>query len=46
MFRLLDKLFCLFVAVPPLYLLFRFMRWYVKQETEDTESTNTEAESI
>jgi len=45
MLRLIDKLFCLFVAVPPLYLLFRFMRWYVKQETQEDQEQEAATES-
>lgn len=43
MFRLIDKLFCLLVVAPPVYLVFRFLRWYVKQETPQTEETQTES---
>lgn len=32
MFRMIDKLLCLFVCLPPVYMLYRFMRWYVRQE--------------
>ncbi len=32
-----DKLICLAVVVPPLYMLIRFLRWYVKQEREPAE---------
>ena len=34
MFRIIDKLFAAFVLMPPVYMLFRFLRWYIKQEME------------
>ncbi|MCA9805850.1 MAG: hypothetical protein KC777_27970 [Cyanobacteria bacterium HKST-UBA02] len=32
MFKFIDKLICLFVTLPPVYLAFRFLRWYLKSE--------------
>lgn len=43
MFRMIDKLFCVLVCAPPMYLLFRFLRWYVKQETSQAEQVQTES---
>ena len=46
MLRILDKLICVLVAAPPLYIVYRFMRWYLKSEMEsrldgsDTELTS------
>ncbi|MBZ0188337.1 MAG: hypothetical protein K8F91_18970 [Candidatus Obscuribacterales bacterium] len=36
MFKVLDKLICLFVTLPPVYLAFRFLRWYLKSEILET----------
>jgi hypothetical protein len=30
-FGLIDKLFALLVVGPPLYMVYRFVRWYLKQ---------------
>lgn len=39
MFKFIDKLICLFVTLPPVYLAFRFLRWYLKSEVaEDQEA--------
>ncbi len=35
--RVFDKLICLAVVVPPLYMLIRFLRWYIRQEREVVE---------
>ena len=29
----IDKLVCLLVAFPPLYMLYRFVRWYLRSES-------------
>ena len=34
MFRFIDKVLAVFVFAPPLYMLFRFVRWYIRQESE------------
>ncbi len=34
MLRFLDKLICVLVAAPPLYMVYRFMRWYLKSEMD------------
>ncbi len=34
MFRFIDKLLAVFVFAPPLYMLFRFARWWIRQESE------------
>ncbi|HEY9734165.1 MAG TPA: hypothetical protein V6C89_19805 [Drouetiella sp.] len=43
MFSKIEKLFGLMVVLPPVYMLFRFLRWYIKQESEphiiDAEAT-------
>jgi hypothetical protein len=43
--RYLDKIICLLVSMPPLYMLFRFVRWYVRTESEAPEQTENEAVS-
>jgi hypothetical protein len=43
MFRWIDKIFCVAVVAPPLYLLFRFLRWYAKQELHHDEEAATES---
>ncbi len=37
MFGFIDKLLATFVVVPPLYMLFRFVRWWIKQELQPQE---------
>lgn len=32
MFRAIDKILAVFVFAPPLYMLFRFVRWWMRQE--------------
>jgi hypothetical protein len=44
MFRALEKLLGLFCLAPPIYLLFRFLKWYVKQENAQNEQ-NDETEA-
>ena len=34
MFRMIDKMLCLFVCLPPVYMLYRFVKWYLKQERQ------------
>jgi len=41
----LDKIICLLVSMPPLYMLYRFVRWYVRTET-DTNEEPTESDSV
>lgn len=31
-FLLIEKLFALLVIVPPIYMAYRFFRWYLKQQ--------------
>lgn len=38
MCKTLNRLFCLFVCVPPIYMLVRFVRWYIKQQAEPEEA--------
>jgi hypothetical protein len=48
MFRIIDKLFAALVFMPPMYMLFRFLRWYIKQEMEPQKTDlddNSEAQS-
>jgi hypothetical protein len=42
MLRAIDKLFAVFVCMPPLYFMFRFLRWYIKQEATGREEVATE----
>jgi hypothetical protein len=30
-FRIIEKLFALLVFLPPVYMVYRFVRWYLKQ---------------
>jgi len=32
--KLLEKLFCLSVLVPPLYMAYRFIKWYFTKNRE------------
>jgi len=45
MFSKIEKIFGLMVVLPPVYMLFRFLRWYIKQESEpqiiDAEATES-----
>jgi hypothetical protein len=34
MFRAIDKILAVCVFAPPLYMLFRFVRWWIRQESE------------
>jgi hypothetical protein len=34
MFALIDKFLAVFVFAPPIYMLFRFVRWWIKQESQ------------
>jgi len=34
LFKLVEKLFCLMVCLPPLYMAYRFVRWYLRQNQE------------
>ena len=43
--RYLDKIICLLVSMPPLYMLYRFVRWYVRTDNEVAEPQETEAAS-
>jgi hypothetical protein len=46
MFAFIDKLFAAFVCLPPLYMIFRFVRWWIKQELKpqgSIESKNRES---
>lgn len=36
-FHLIDKLFSLLVVIPPLYMVYRFVRWYLKQREPEGE---------
>lgn len=42
MFRMIDKLFCLLVCVPPLYFFGRFVHWYIRQDQEHNEAVTDE----
>ena len=41
MFRAIDRLFFLMVLMPPVYMLYRFVKWYVR----DDQPEESEAES-
>lgn len=43
--RYLDKIICLLVSMPPLYMLYRFVRWYVRTDNDVAENVETEAAS-
>lgn len=50
MMKALDKIICLLVAFPPVYMLYRFVRWYLRTEpkeeaTEETASEQQQAAS-
>lgn len=39
----LDKLICLLVAFPPLYMAYRFVRWYLRSDSAvDVEEQQSE----
>lgn len=40
--RVLDKIICLLVSLPPLYMLYRFVRWYVRTDSEPAEEAEAE----
>jgi hypothetical protein len=42
MFSKIEKIFGLMVVLPPVYMLFRFLKWYIKQE-HDPEIIEAEA---
>jgi hypothetical protein len=43
--RYLDKLIYLLVSMPPLYMMYRFVRWYVRTEAEPSEQPS-ESEAL
>lgn len=43
--RVLDKLICLFCSLPPLYMLYRFVRWYMRSDSETIDETQA-SESV
>lgn len=43
MMRVLDKLICMLVAAPPLYMMFRFVRWYMRADVEQPVEEAAEA---
>jgi hypothetical protein len=38
LFRLLDKLFAFLVIAPPLYIIYRYVKWSLKQDREPDEA--------
>lgn len=36
-FGILEKLFAALIVAPPLYLAFRYLRWYLRQNQENQE---------
>lgn len=42
MMKALDKLICLLVAFPPVYMLYRFVRWYLRTEPNEANEEATE----
>lgn len=37
-FHLIDKLFALMMVMPPVYIAYRFVRWYIRQGADKEES--------
>lgn len=37
-FRLLEKILGFLIVAPPVYMLFRYLRWYCKQQHETEEA--------
>ena len=37
-FKVLEKLFAVLVIAPPLYMVFRYVRWYFRQGREELET--------
>jgi len=37
-FKLLEKLFAVLVVAPPLYMAFRYLRWYFRQNRDELET--------
>jgi hypothetical protein len=35
--RILEKLFAVVVVAPPIYMAFRYLRWYFRQNQETNE---------
>jgi|AGTN01.2.fsa_nt_gi hypothetical protein len=42
MMKALDKIICLLVAFPPVYMLYRFVRWYLRTEPKEATEEATE----
>jgi hypothetical protein len=36
---LIEKMFAAMCVLPPLYIAFRFVRWYLRQNKEESETT-------
>ncbi len=34
MFWLIEKVFCALVVIPPVYIAYRFIKWYLKPKKE------------
>ncbi len=45
MFRVVDKLLLLMVGFPPLYFVFRFLRWYVNTDLVAPEQSEYQGKS-
>lgn len=42
MFRFIDKLLAVCVFAPPIYMLFRFVRWWIRQDAQPDASSSEE----
>jgi hypothetical protein len=36
---LIEKVFALMCVLPPVYIAYRFVRWYIRQNKEETSET-------
>jgi hypothetical protein len=37
-FKVLEKLFAVLVVAPPMYMAFRYLRWFYRQNREEPET--------
>lgn len=42
MMKALDKIICLLVAFPPVYMLYRFVKWYLRTEPKEASEETAE----
>ncbi len=38
LFRIIEKIFVFLVWLPPIYMVYRFVRWYLRQQKEPEET--------